>query len=74
MTLSELPLLLDRDESARVLRCTPEDVDRLVASGALHPVRLFPGDAQVRFAADDLVDLVERSAELARTAVGGTGE
>ena len=72
MTLSELPLLLDRDESARVLRCTPDDVDRLVDAGALYPVRLFPGDAQVRFSAGDLVDLVERSAGLARVPTGGT--
>lgn len=62
MTLSDLPLLLDRAESARALRCTPDDVDYLVDSGALHPVRLFPGDDQLRFAAEDLVELVERAA------------
>lgn len=64
MTLSELPLLVDRDEAARVLRCSPGVVDRLITAGALHPVRLFPEDDAVRFRAEDLVDLVERSASV----------
>ena len=64
MTLSELPLLVDRDEAARVLRCSTAVVDRLVGAGSLRPVRLLPEDEAVRFRAEDLVDLVERSASV----------
>ena len=67
MRLDQLPLLVDRDEAARALRCSPAVIDRLVVAGRLRPVRLFPDDDAVRFRPEDLFELVEES-----TAPGAT--
>lgn len=56
-----LPLLVDREEAARALRCSPATIDRLVEAGRLHPVRLLADDDEVRFRPEDLLDLVEQS-------------
>ena len=42
MTFESWPLLVNRDEAARVLRTSPNNVDRLVAAGRLAAVRLVP--------------------------------
>jgi hypothetical protein len=62
--VSALPLLVDRDEAARALRCRPEVLDRLVAAGTLRPVFLDPADDQPKFDPEALVDLVERAGRL----------
>ena len=62
MTFDAWPLLVDRVEAARVLRTSPENVDRLVAAGRLTGVRLF-SDEDPRFRPEDLVELVDRAHE-----------
>lgn len=59
---ADLPLLVDRDEAARALRCSPAVIDRLVGAGRLSPVRLFPDDDALRFRPEDLFELIERAA------------
>ena len=60
MTFDSWPLLVDRVEAARVLRTSPENVDRLVATGRLAGVRLFC-DEDPRFRPEDLVELIEHA-------------
>ncbi len=61
--MSAEPLLIDRDEAARVLRCSPDMVDRMVASGQLPAIRFGSADTG-RFRPEDLVELVERAGRL----------
>ena len=61
MSALSLPLLVDREEAARALRCSLTVLDRLVTSGRLQPVRFTPDDDVVRFRPEDLLDLIEQS-------------
>ncbi len=69
MSVDLLPLLVDRDEAARCLRCSPAVLDRLIAAGRLTPVFLDAEDAEPKFRPEDIVDLVETAS--ARSAPTG---
>jgi hypothetical protein len=79
MNLAHMPLLVDRQEAARALRCSPAVVDRLVAAGRLPTVYLDADDDTPKFRPEALVDLLADLVEATAgrgtlTAIAGTGE
>jgi len=63
-----LPIVVDREEAARALRCSAADVDDLVVDGRLPALDLF-GDHQPRFRPEDLLRLVDAASAAPATNV-----